>query len=82
MIAVHQHRSNYSLQELFQAHEAAYHTPHHLMGLMQPINQQKSGCEAGQKPSHLWYAVIYVSLSGQSQTLDRDETDCYLFVYF
>lgn len=34
----------------YWAHETAYHTPHHLMGLMQPINQQKYGCEVCQTP--------------------------------
>lgn len=34
----------------YWARETAYHTPHHLMGLMQPINQQKSGCEVRQTP--------------------------------
>lgn len=37
----------------YWARETAYHAAHHLMGLMQPIYQQKSTCEVRQAPSHL-----------------------------
>lgn len=46
------------------ARETAYHTPHHLMGLMQPINQQKSRCEVRQAPpisNTLWFMFLYQS---------------------
>lgn len=49
---------------LYWAHETAYHAPHHLMGLMQPINQQKSGCEVCQTPpicKTLWFMFLYQS---------------------
>lgn len=56
----------------YWARETAYHAPHHLMGLMQPINQQKSGCEVRQPPpslpSVIHFELCFFCISPKSRT--------------
>lgn len=70
----------------YWARETAYHAPHHLMGLMQPINQQKSGCEVRQPPpslpSVIHFELCFFFVSVQSQELDWGWDGLFIFFFF
>lgn len=70
----------------YWARETAYHAPHHLMGLMQPINQQKSGCEVRQPPpslpSVIHFELCFFLYQSKVKNWIGDEMDCSFFFFF
>lgn len=69
----------------YWARETAYHAPHHLMGLMQPINQQKSGCEVRQPPpslpSVIHFELCFFLYQSKVKNWIGDEMDCSFFFF-